>query len=59
MPEPAEDDQRPLRYAPRAPTVALPRNGLPEPRAYPYRGTGDDVMAGQYDDPLLDAPYDF
>jgi hypothetical protein len=41
--------------------TALPRNGLPEPgeRPYVYRGTGADVLAGSYGDPLLDAPDDF
>ena len=41
--------------------VALPRNGLPEPggNPYVYRGTGVDVLAGSYGDPLLDAPDNF
>lgn len=37
--------------------ATLPRNGLPESPPYAYRGTGEDQMAGRYDDPLLDEPY--
>ena len=55
----AADGPRSRRYA-HLPHVSLPRNGLPErPVPYVYRGTGDDVMAGQYGDPLLDGPDDF
>ena len=53
------EELRPLLCS-RGLTVALPRNGLPERTAlYRYRGTGEDVMAGSYGDPLLDAPDDF
>ncbi len=38
------------------PVAALPRNGLPEPRRYVYKGTGEDIMAGSYGDPDLDGP---
>ena len=53
------EELRPLLYSRRL-LVALPRNGLPEQTAlYRYRGTGEDVLAGSYGDPLLDAPDDF
>ena len=60
MAEPAPEGDAPRRHAPRGLVTALPRNGLPElEKPYVYRGTGADVMAGSYGDPLLDAPDDF
>jgi hypothetical protein len=51
---------RQRRNGRRAAVIAGFRNGLPElEKPYAYRGTGEDVMAGSYGDPLLDAPYDF
>jgi hypothetical protein len=47
-------DSQPLRRHSLRPVTALPRNGLPELPPYVYQGTGADVLAGSYGDPLLD-----
>jgi hypothetical protein len=52
------EELRPRPAAPRLVT-ARPRNGLPVLPPYVYGGSGADVLAGSYGDPLLDAPDDF